>query len=470
MTPLQSRVLRTIRQGSLIPDHGRVLVALSGGADSVSLTLLLCELAPIAGFTVAGGIHLNHGLRAAAADDERFCRALTERLGLPLTIGRADVRGKAQHERISIEEAGHRARHTLFEEVVTAVGADRVATAHTREDQAETYLMRLIRGAGPVGLSGIHPRSGHVIRPLLDVSRFELRDYLAGRGQPFRDDETNRDVSVTRNRVRHELIPFLEQRFSPSVVATLVRDAQIARDDAEWLAGAANVAGAALVSESDGVVRLDGQRLLDLPAALARRVAKRALEQATGRCAEFDHVERLLWLAAGTGPPRAVDLPGCLVRCQNEQVEIGPPRPRHPRTVLGPGFAYPLQIPGEVVVPEAGVAVSAERVAGRAPETTLSARGGAVYVDAAGLREPLTVRSWHPGDALRPLGLGGRKKVQDLFVDGKVERSVRHLVPIVTDATAGIVWVVGHTVADGIKITSSTEGMLRLRARPIDKY
>ena len=468
MTPLQQRVLGALTRESLIPDDGRVLVALSGGADSVALTLLLRDLAPVLRFALVGVVHLNHQLREAAAEDEKFCRALADRLGFPISVRCADVDGTAKRERISIEEAGHRERHALFTSAVDALGADRVATAHTRDDQAETYLMRLLRGAGPVGLSGIHPRSGCVIRPLLDVAKSELREYLAAQDQPFREDETNRDLSVTRNRVRHELIPFLERRFSPSIVATLGRDAQIARHDAEWLEAAARVASAELVTEHDGVVVLDREGLVGQPISLARRIAKHALERATGLCAGFDQVERLLALARGDRPRSDVDLPGCRATRVGGRITIAPPRPRRVMRASGSGFSYQLEVPGEVEVPEAGVAVAVERVRGRMHTAGLTAGARSVYVDESGLSGRLVVRSWRAGDAFRPLGLHGRKKVQDLFVDRKVDRQLRHVVPIVADNRAGIVWVVGHTVADDCRITAATEGMLRLTTRELD--
>ena len=469
MTPLQRRVLEALRRESLVRPDGRLLVALSGGADSAALTLLLSDVAPVAGFQVAGVVHLNHQLREAAVEDERFCRALADRLELPIVVRSVDVSGTARRERISIEEAGHRERHAFFDWAVDALCADSIATAHTREDQAETYLMRLLRGGGPVGLSGIHPRSGCVVRPLLDISRSDLRAYLADREQPFREDETNCDLSVTRNRVRHELIPLLERRFSPSIVATLWRDAEIARHDAEWLEVAANAEAAALVKEEDGVVVLDRDRLVAQPTSLARRIVKRALDRATERCSGFDQVERLLALARHSGRAGTeIDLPGCRVTCEDGRVTIGPPASRRVMPASGSGFSYRLQVPGEVEVPEAGVAVAVERVGGGMETAGLKASGCSVYVDESRLSDRLVVRSWHPGDILRPLGLGGRKKVQDLFVDRKVDRKARRTVPIVADRRAGIVWVVGHTVADDFRVTASTEGMLLLRTWELD--
>ena len=467
MPSLPDRVLEALRREQLVPPGGRVFAALSGGADSVALTLLLHEIAPAGGFVLAGVVHLNHWLRAAAAADERFCRELAARLSLPLEVEHADVRGVAAREGVSIEAAGHQARYALFERVAGAGRDGRVATAHTRDDQAETYLMRLIRGAGPAGLAGIRPRCGRVVRPLLQVSRGELRAYLDARGQPFRDDETNHDTAITRNRVRHELIPFLEARFSPSIVDALARGAAIARADTAWIEVAVDAAASTVLALGAEEATVDAPALRRQPPALARRLARRALEHAGRRRVGFDHVERFLALAGAVGSPGGgADFPGCRVERRGPLLIVRPARPRGaPRRAAEP-FRYELRVPGRARVPEAGLEISAEPAAG-APSGRLAARGDTVAVAARDLSPPLVVRSWRPGDALRPLGLRGRKKLQDLFVDRKVARGTRHRVPLVADRGRGIVWVVGHTVADDFRITPTTEGMLILKARKL---
>ena len=465
MTPLQDRILHLIRRESLVPTGARVVAALSGGADSVALTLLLRELARTGGFELAGIAHLNHNLRPTADGDQQFCCDLAAQLSLPIEVGSADVRGRSTRERISIEEAGHRERYVFFRRALNAFAADRVATAHTRHDQAETSLMRFLRGAGPGGLSGIHPRSGRVIRPLIDVSRTELRTFLASRGQTYREDETNQDLRVTRNRIRHELIPFLQSRFSASVVETLARDAKIARYDAEWLDAEANRAALTIVKEIEGGVELDRAALVGQPVALARRVAKQAVERVSGRASAFDQVERVLALAdAGTSDPEVIDLQGCHVRRFETRLVVRSPRPRN-RAPEPDGFAYCLRIPGEVAVREAGVFVSVERATVGTPIGTLAARGGRVCVAGDQLTDPLIVRNWRPGDVIRPLGLRGHKKLQDFFVDRKIAREARQEVPIVTDKHKGIVWIVRHTVGDDFRVSANTEGMLILKVR-----
>lgn len=326
---LHERVLQWMQRERLVPAGGRVVAALSGGADSVALTLLLRELAEPGGFVLAGVAHLNHGLRAAADGDEQFCRELAATLGLPIDVERVDVARTARQGRISLEDAGHRERYAFFRRAAARMRADRVATAHHRDDQAETSLMRLIRGAGPDGLAGIRPRAGCVMRPLLHVPRAELRAWLEGRGQPFREDETNRDPAFTRNRVRHELIPFLEARFSPSIASVLARTAEIVRADAEWMDAAVDEVAPAVLSLGERTAAVDAAAVLRQPPALARRLARRALEHVAGRRPEFDTVERLLAVVSAPGGEiREADFPGCRVEWRAARLVIRPPLPR----------------------------------------------------------------------------------------------------------------------------------------------
>ena len=466
---LAERVLRAIERDRLIPRDGRVLAALSGGADSVALSALLADAAPAGGYALAGLLHINHQLRGAASEaDEGFCRGLAATLDLPLIVERVDVAALARAEGISIEHAGHRARYALFERVAGEQGADRVATGHTRDDLAETVLLRLIRGAGPGGLAGIRPRAGRVVRPLLGVSRRELREHLAARGLRYREDESNRDLRVTRNRVRHRLLPLLVREFSPNIVPVLAREAAIARADAEWIDGVANERAATVVTCDGGVVNVDAGALCAQPLAVARRIARTALERAAGRGhVGFAHVERLLELAAAPGaeadsPAGGADLPRCRAERQGARLLVRPAASGRRPPPAGSGFEYRLDVPGEVAVPEAGLAIAA------APATTmpasLRARGAMVAVAAGGLTPPLAVRSWRPGDAFRPLGLGGRKKLQDFFVDRKVARGARETIPIVADGRRGIVWVVGHALAEEFRVTDGPAGVLILRS------
>ena len=458
---LRRRVRRAVARESLIPPAGRVLVALSGGGDSVALAALLCDLASTAPWSVAGFLHINHHLRPGAADDEAFCRELARDFDVPILVEHADVGECARVERVSIEEAGHRLRYAAFADVVTGGRADRVATAHTRDDLAETVLLRLIRGAGPGGLAGIRPRRGVVIRPLLDVARAELRDLLRDRGLAHREDETNHDLQVTRNRVRHTLLPFLAEHFSPAIARVLAREAAIARADADWMDRVVNDAVARLVQYRDGGADVDAEALAGEHVALARRVAKHVLERVGGRSVGFDHVDRFLGLLPSAGAVGAeVDFPGSRLTWHGAMIRLAEARGRE-KGPVPPRFEYVLPVPGQVAVAEAGEVLSATP-SKRPP--TLSARGRTVAVRIEGLQSPLMVRNWRPGDVVRPLGLGGRKKLQDLFVDRKIARERRGLIPIVADSMGRILWVVGQTVGEDFRVTGTDRGVLILKA------
>ena len=469
MELLAEQVLASIRRQNLIPVNGRVLVAVSGGGDSVALLCLLAELAGCGALRLVGIAHFNHQLRPPASDeDERFCRSLADRFDLPCVVESTAVAVLARRERISIEHAGHRARHQFFVRAAKRVGATHVAIGHTRDDQAETCLLRLLRGAGAAGLAAIRPRRGPVVRPLLTVRRTELRAYLASRGVPFREDASNLDHSVPRNRVRHDLIPYLEH-YSPQVVERLARSAEIARADEEWLAQAAQDSAAGRVAPVDGGVEFDAGWLASLHPALGRRIARDLLVRMAGRAAGFDQIERLRRLAGGS--PTRIDLPGCRAERVADVVRVtARVGGRARRGGVGP-FEYRLDVPGEVRVPEADFVVSAERRTVAPPVSWPNGAGGprrgqAVSVDASA--GSLTVRNWRPGDRYRPLGLHGhRKKLQDLFVDRKVHRDARSRVPVVLDDKGRVIWIVGLGVGEDFRITSVTTSVLILKVTPL---
>lgn len=316
---IREAIRAATRRHRLVGAGDRIVIGLSGGADSVTLSLLLPGVARELGAAVVALAHLNHQLRPTADEDERFCRELAARLDLPIETASADVRGLARERRTSLEGAGRIARYAFLRRVAARYDAQRIAVAHTRNDQAETVLLRLFRGAGPVGLAAIFPRAGPVIRPLLDVRRADIEAYLAAAGVAFCEDPTNRDVTIPRNRVRHELLPYLARHFGhggDGIVDVLARQATIARDDADWLEQAATETARALVLEEGARSSLDIAALMALPPALARRVVRAALARAAGRrFLGFDHVEAVLALAE-TAPPGAetIDLPGQRVK------------------------------------------------------------------------------------------------------------------------------------------------------------
>jgi tRNA(Ile)-lysidine synthase len=469
-------VRRTVRKYGLLPAGSRVVVALSGGADSVALLNLLCEMAESENFRVAGAAHVNHLLRGQDADaDEQFCRECVAQLGVPIEVERVDVRARSGDAHISIEQAGHLARHEFFSRAAVKLNAGAVAVAHTKDDQAETFLLRLLRGAGPRGLSGMHPRSGIVIRPLLESSRADVRAFVDERRLAFREDASNRDLTIPRNRIRHELLPLLESGYAPGIVDALDRAAAIAREDAEYLDAAAAAAAARIVSRASTGVVLDADALTAEPRAIARRVIRLAQqsladEQRDERFIGFDAVEAVLRFAVSkfTGQ---LDLPGHRVNRRAGAIVLTPSRGRE-KPVPAADFSYQLEVPGQVMVPEAACAILAATgkvPSGRSAEEVTQLAGGRdqAIVEAGGLAGPLSVRNRRPGDSFRPLGLQGRKKLQDLFVDNKIERSEREITPVVVDASGRIVWVAGQALSEDFRVTEATRDVVILKRVPI---
>jgi tRNA(Ile)-lysidine synthase len=465
---LRSRALETIRRHGLARTGDRVLVALSGGADSVALLLLLRELEQDGLLSIAGAAHLNHQLRGAEADDdEAFCASLAARMAVPFRAERIDIGTLARAQKRSVEDAARVARYGFFERIAVELPADVVAVAHTREDQAETFLLRLLRGAGTRGLASIQPRAGRVIRPLLDITRAELRAYLAGRGQAWREDSSNADVTIPRNRIRHELIPSLESHFSTRITDVLAREATLARQDEEFLHAEAIKLAAGIVLTTEPL-RMEVAGLRRAPRALGSRVVQAALQGLAGsRSITFDHVARVLALADGGPEGAAVSLPGQYAVRAGGTIVL---RPGRSRVRAGANsFAFSLSIPGEVELEPQRLAVGAEAVPGppmgAARHMSWAGRGSEVGVAAASIALPLAVRSRRPGDRFTPLGAPGARKLQDFLVDRKVARDERDAVPLVVDGRDRIVWVVGQAVAEDFRVTDTSQGVLLLKVR-----
>jgi tRNA(Ile)-lysidine synthase len=461
---LIDRVRLFAAKHSLWTGGTRVVAAVSGGSDSVALAFLLREIASAGEIVFAGVAHLNHHIRGAEADaDAAFCRALADRLGVPAFVGDADVPADARTHQVSLEVAGRHARQQFFREVIASAKADCVAVAHTRDDQAETVILRLVRGAGTNGLAAMTPRRDHVIRPLLDLTRAELQEMLRATNEAWREDATNLDRAIPRNRVRHAVMPEL-RAINAQADAALARAAEILRGDDEFLERLANAAFLRSVeTDSDHeTVTLDVGEFAKLPAALGRRVARYALETANpSRSYGLEEVDELRRAMAGE---TAGNIPGIRMERLAAAVVL---RNRGAHEAHGAPPADPLElrldIPGMVESPRGAWSVTAE---GPAPRpAALESSAVRVVLDAGPIGSQLIVRHRRPGDRLTPLGAPGRKKVQDVLVDRKVPRDDRDLVPIVTTLGGEIVWVAGEVLADPFRVTPLTTSVVVLTLR-----
>lgn len=466
---LIDRVRRTLQRQQLTRSTTRVVAALSGGPDSMALLHILRALERDGEFQLAAVAHLNHRLRAAADTDEQFCAGVARSLGLPFVAERVDVAALAAAEHRSVEDAAHVARHDFFERVVRQHGADVVAVGHTREDQAETFLLRLVRGAGARGLSAIHPRNGIVIRPLLDCSKAEVRAFLQAHGLASVHDASNDDVGIPRNRVRAELLPLLADRFNPRIVDVLAAEADLARADEHVLDGLATAWTAEHLSRQEDRIRIEAAALATLPEAVGWRVLHRAMREAAGgRLIGFDHVKQA-WEAT-TGASPAFDAPGHRVERDGPFVVLtGRPagsagRPRGAATGPVTAFRYTLPVPGEVAIAEIGCVMSAlvEPSGVAVPRADDASAVVPLELVAGGL----AVRNRRPGDRLKP-SPAGHRKLQDLFVDRKVPREARDRIPLVVDGADRIVWVPGHAIDREFHVTDPLQAVVILRLKGV---
>ncbi len=458
MDPLLSRIAAFAAHHGLFPPGARAGVAVSGGADSVFLLHALAALAPEWSLQLVV-LHLDHALRSESAKDADFVRELAASLGLPAEVHREEV-GRAGD---NVEQAGREARRRFYAAVRARERLASVATGHTRSDQAETILQRLLRGAGPTGLAAILPatREG-VVRPLLEVDRAEIETWLRERSLAWREDATNRDPRFVRNRIRHHLLPHLAAEYNPALLETLAGAAAIARDEeAYWAAEVARLAPAALRSEP-GAVFVDTGAIGALPRAAARRLLREALRRVRGdlRRIEFGHLERLLGLALQPQGAGRLSLPNADVMRSFETIRITEPGadPRRP-------YERELPVPGRTELPGSG-AIEAELDGFPAGTAVGSAyNGNEAVLDWDLLAGPLVVRNWEPGDRYRRAGGGGEQLVKALFQEARVPLWERKHWPVIT-AGRNIVWVQRFGPSEAFAAGPHTRTILRIREIP----
>lgn len=466
-----NKLHQEIKRTSCFPQGARILVAVSGGADSVALLYLLHQLAPAMQWRL-GVAHLNHKLRGRDAEgDEQFVGSLAKTLELPFHRRRKDVAKAARPRKQSIEMAARDIRYGFFADLVARHGYDAVALAHTRDDQAETLLLRLLRGSGMAGLGAMAPvaRVGGLLlwRPLLDVSKGALIGYLRKRGVTWREDASNDDATYLRNRVRHELMPLLRDRFNPNIATTLARTADLLHEDDAVLNELAREDVQGCTAE-DGRT-LEVKRLQQLSRARLRRVLLNWLLDAGVEAAppDFDVIERLCALCRSVKGTAEVPVQGAVraVRTYGRLALSG----RLKAGWSGGPSRHKVKVPGRTIIREQGVRVFTrwthgyerpEREhCGRLPaETWLSAK-------AMG-RAALYIRSRKDGDRFAPLGMRGAKKVQDIFVDEKVPREERDAVPLVVCRNQ-IVWIPGFRVARDWAVAKDSSPSLHIRIEPL---
>ncbi|HUJ29704.1 MAG TPA: tRNA lysidine(34) synthetase TilS [Candidatus Acidoferrum sp.] len=468
--PLEQIVLRYIRDARVFVPGDRVAVAVSGGADSVALLRILENVHAELGITLSVA-HFNHQLRGEESErDARFVLDLARARGLELTLDCEDVAAEAQRNGWNLEDGARRLRYGFFRGLVDEGRATRVAVAHTADDQAETVLAHLIRGTGPTGLAGIYPIAGAIVRPLLSVRRWALREYLTDLRQPWCEDSSNADVSRMRARVRTNLLPVLERDFSPGIVDHLCDLARLAREEDVFWSTLVEDRLRACVKAKDGTLAVSIRELVEPlvhsggvtkateesmgrasspQRALTERLIRRLYEEVRGDRRELgsDHVEQVIRLASKSGSGRKVELPGgILVERRFNDLVFGADSARE--TVSQPAaYHYVVTLPSAgsstVSVPELGSRFSLKLIdwAGAERETESDQ-----ILDAHSLRAPLILRNWRPGDAYTPCGRRQARKLKQMFLAARVPKCRRSEWPVLESA-GSVVWARGMPAA-----------------------
>ncbi len=452
-----NEVRKNLKQFGVKPGD-LLIVAVSGGADSITLLHLLSELGKEYPFKLHAA-HLNHSLRGEESDeDAEFVRKFSDALGIPSTVVKKDIASLARTMKKSKQEAARRVRYEVLEEILIKEKGDWIAMAHQAEDQAETFLMRLIRGSGSLGLSSIPRSRGAVIRPLFQITRGDIEAYLKEHRLAHREDSSNQLPLYLRNRVRHDLMPVLK-KYNPNIVRALVHEADILFEEDRFLEEAVSEKLGELVdfAAATGPV-LKIAPFLREPLALQRRILRRVLFRLRGDLLDlhFSHIQQLLDLAQTGDTGSALHLPARIeiYRCYGTLMFINPKRMPHKQ-----GGATPLPVPGEASLPELKITFRASPVAG-APEK--SAYPDDILFDLDQITLPLAVRTRRAGDFIRPVRLKGKKKkLQDIFVDLKTPGPLRDFIPLITGPDR-ILWGMGIGQDFKSSVSSETKRALRI--------
>ena len=445
---MREQVLQYIRERKLLKPGDRVAVAVSGGADSVALLRVLLGLQTEQGIVIVVA-HFNHQLRGDESDaDEHFVASLACQHDLQFFASRGDVRLHSIARKLSLEHAARELRYRWLHDLAVEQGLSAVATGHTLDDQAETVLMKFLRGAGTRGLAGIRPTmmldDVPVVRPLLETSRSEIEQYLHSIEQTWREDHTNRDTHFTRNRIRHELLPLLERDYNPNIRHVLSETAEIALSEEDyWHEQASTLASR--WHQKGRCLRLQEHQdtaggLLSAGVAVQRRTLKRFLEW-HGITVDFHHVEAVRSCALGDGC--TANLPGgWQARRDGDWLQLLAPTSTFEKQESSQPWQYPLPIPGTCGIPEAGIKLEAVLVS---PDcATLEPPGS--LLRAADIGAELVVRNWEPGDRFHPAHSASEEKLKRLFSKKRIPSIERSAWPVALSGRK-IVWVKGFPVA-----------------------
>jgi tRNA(Ile)-lysidine synthase len=456
---LLKRIRATIDQHRMLNPGKTVLVAVSGGIDSVVLLDLLQRIGPDYGISLHVA-HLDHGFRGASSSgDARFVKRLAEERGLPIHLSRLEPGSLSDHRKHGPEGAAREVRHAFLERVAAEIGAESIALGHTANDQAETVLHRLTRGTGATGLRGIPPVRRPFVRPLIEATRDEILAYARKRKLIWRVDASNVDASFTRNRIRHRVLPELET-INPKAVESICRGSLLAAEAEEASRFLVSTLwDAACSEEREERLTLRRAAVISYPPAVQKLLLREGARRVRGDLVgiEHDHVESVVQLIAPETPHGELSLPGLHVRVQSDEILLARGAEASPEP-----WAFPVDL-GETEILEPPITLRLAVVEEGSPQMNAIDRWTEL-ADADRIAYPLELRSRREGDRFAPLGSGTRVKLKDFLINERVPFYNRGRLPLLCDREK-IVWIVGVRLSDEVRVTDTTRRFLSMRAR-----
>jgi tRNA(Ile)-lysidine synthase len=453
------KVKQTIEKYNMLSIGDHVLVGLSGGPDSVCLLYILNMLKPEYRLKISAA-YIDHGLRPEDVPEEiKFCKHLCESLNIPFYTQSIDVKNFAKNEKMNIQEAARILRYAALEQISLNIKAHKIAVAHNADDQAETVIMRLLRGAGPAGLSGIPPVRKKIIRPLIEIERSEIEKFLSERNISYITDASNESLKYLRNKIRKTLMPVIKS-ISPQATKIISRTADILREENDYINIAVTKALMRLMSrKTDKTVELFCNPMEVLNIVILRRALRVAIDSVRDlKGLSFDHIEEIIKLIKTGKPGDRIYLPKGIRAIKGySTLTITAEAPKKLST-------YEIAEPEDVYLKETNVVVSLKEI--KKEEVKDFGDGKhTIYADMDKVKFPLIVRARKAGDYFYPFGFGKRKKLQDFFVDEKIPRDERDAVPII-ESNGAIVCIAGYRLDDRFKIDDNTKRCLQIKILP----
>ncbi|MCL0041770.1 tRNA lysidine(34) synthetase TilS [Peptococcaceae bacterium] len=457
---IEEKVLNFINSSKMIKSGQKVLVAVSGGVDSVTLLHMLNKWKKILNIALCAA-HLDHMFRGEESKkDAEFVQKICDEWRIPCIVERINVPEYMKDKKISAQIAAREVRYNFLERAAGEVNADLIALAHHADDQAETVLLNLIRGSGIRGLSGMDfIRDERYIRPLIQLRRKEIETYCSKYGLLYREDASNKKTIYLRNRIRLNLMPILEE-YNPKIVDVFLRLADISRAEDSYILMEAKKAFDLLAEFKSSAVILDRKKFNDLHTAIKRRVANLAWEKVSGmQGLSFEHIENIIKHAKSSAP-KIVELP-CKVVCniayERMKFSVGT------EDLLKAPVFHKIAVPGTTIVDDKMTITSSLHYRENFNVALASLPKNEAVLDYHITGAELFVRTRKPGDVFKPLGVGGKVKLKKFFIDQKVPRSERDKIPIICNKKGDIVWVCGFRIGEDFKITHSTKRILHLK-------